>query len=53
MAWIRQIRFGQMAQESERGSIIFAEVERMGERVARLEQAIAQTASWPHLSYRK
>ena len=43
MAWIRQIRFGQMAQESTRLDYLH-EVEHMGERVARLEQAIAEAA---------
>ena len=43
MAWIRQIRFVQMAQESTRLDYLH-EVEHMGERVARLEQAIAEAA---------
>jgi transposase len=43
MAWIRQIRFAQMAQESTRLDYLH-EVEHMGERVVRLEQAIAEAA---------
>jgi transposase len=43
MVWIRQIHFVQMAQESTRLDYLH-EVEHMGERVARLEQAIAQAA---------
>jgi transposase len=43
MAWIRQIRFEQMAQELTRLDYLH-EVEHMGERVARLEQAIAEAA---------
>jgi len=43
MAWVRQIRFAQMAQESTRLDYLH-EVEHMGERVARLEQAIAEAA---------
>ena len=43
MAWIRQIRFVQMAQEWTRLDYLH-EVEHMGERVARLEQAIAEAA---------
>jgi transposase len=43
MAWIQQIRFVQMAQESTRLDYLH-EVEHMGERVARLEQAIAEAA---------
>ena len=39
MAWIRQIRFLQMAQESTRLDYLH-EVEHMAERVVRLEQAI-------------
>ena len=41
MAWVRQIRFAQMAQESTRLDYLH-EVEHMGERVERLEQAIAE-----------
>jgi transposase len=41
MTWIRQIRFVQMAQESTRLDYLH-EVEHMGERVARLEQAITE-----------
>jgi transposase len=41
MAWIRQIHFAQMAQESTRLDYL-SEVEHMGERVVRLEQAIAE-----------
>src|SRR5487761_1141988 len=41
MAWIRQIRFAQIAQESTRLDYLH-EVEHMGERVVRLEQAIAE-----------
>jgi transposase len=41
MAWIRQIRFVQMAQEWTRLDYLH-EVEHMGERVARLEQAITE-----------
>ena len=41
MAWVRQIRFEQMAQESTRLDYLH-EVEHMGERVERLEQAIAE-----------
>jgi transposase len=44
MAWIRQIRFAQMAQESTRLDYLH-EVEHMGERVVRLEQAIAEAAN--------
>jgi len=43
MAWIRQIRFVQIAQEWTRLDYLH-EVEHMGERVARLEQAIAEAA---------
>jgi transposase len=43
MAWIRQIRFVQMAQESTRLDYLH-EVEHMAERVVRLEQAIAEAA---------
>jgi transposase len=43
MAWIRQIRFVQMAKESTRLDYLH-EVEHMGERVAPLEQAIAEAA---------
>jgi len=43
MAWIRQIRFAQIARESIAiWVIIFTEVEHMGERVVRLEHAIAE-----------
>ena len=52
MAWIRQIRFAQMAQESTRLDYLH-EVEHMGERVVRLEQAIAEAPSWLHRRYRK
>jgi transposase len=41
MVWIRQIHFAQMAQESTRLDYLY-EVEHMGERVVRLEQAIAE-----------
>lgn len=41
MGWIRQIRFAQMAQEWTRLDYLH-EVEHMGERVVRLEQAIAE-----------
>jgi hypothetical protein len=41
MAWIRQMRFVQVAQESTRLDYLH-EVEHMGERVVRLEQAIAE-----------
>jgi transposase len=41
MAWVRQLRFEQVAQESTRLDYLH-EVEHMGERVARLEQAIAE-----------
>ena len=40
MAWVRQLRFEQAAQESTRMDYLH-EVEHMGERVVRLEQAIA------------
>jgi len=43
MAWIRQIHFAQMAHESTRLDYLH-EVEHMGERVTRLEQAIAEAA---------
>jgi len=43
MAWIRQIHFTQMAQDSTRLDYLH-EVEHMGERVMRLEQAIAEAA---------
>ena len=41
MAWARQLRFSQAAQESTRLDYLH-EVEHMGERVVRLEQAIAE-----------
>jgi len=41
MAWVKQIRFPQVAQESTRLDYL-TEVEHMGERVARLEQAITE-----------
>ena len=41
LIWVSQIRFAQMAQESTRLDYLH-EVEHMGERVARLEQAIAE-----------
>jgi transposase len=41
MAWVRQLRFPQVAQESTRLDYLH-EVEHMGERVARLEQAITE-----------
>ena len=41
MAWARQLRFAQAAQESTRLDYLH-EVEHMGERVLRLEQAIAE-----------
>jgi transposase len=41
MVWVRQIRFAQMAQESTRLDYLH-EVEHMGERVVRLEQAIGE-----------
>jgi len=41
MAWIKQIRFAQMAQEATKLDHL-TEVEHMGERVARLEQAIEE-----------
>ena len=41
LTWVRQIRFSQMAQESTRLDYLH-EVEHMGERVVRLEQAIAE-----------
>src|SRR6266581_1966050 len=41
MGWVRQIRYAQMAQEATRLDCLH-EVEHMGERVARLEQAIAE-----------
>jgi transposase len=41
MAWVRQLRFSQVAQESTRLDYLH-EVEHMGERVARLEQAITE-----------
>jgi transposase len=41
MAWVRQIRFTQIAQEFTRLDYLH-EVEHMGERVKRLEQAIAE-----------
>lgn len=41
MAWVRQLRFPQPAQESTRLDYV-QEVEHMGERVKRLEQAIAE-----------
>jgi transposase len=41
MAWVRQLRFEQAAQESTRMDYLH-EVEHMGERVVRLEQAIAE-----------
>jgi len=43
MAWIRQIHFAQMAHEATRLDYLH-EVEHMGERVMRLEQAIAEAA---------
>jgi transposase len=41
MAWVRQLRFAQVAQESTRLDYLH-EVEHMGERIVRLEQAIAE-----------
>ena len=41
MAWVRQLRFTQVAQESTRLDYLH-EVEHMAERVKRLEQAIAE-----------
>jgi transposase len=41
MAWVRQLRFTQIAQESTRQDYLH-EVEHMGERVVRLEQAIVE-----------
>ncbi|HEY1648181.1 MAG TPA: IS110 family transposase [Terracidiphilus sp.] len=41
MAWVRQLRFDQVAQESTRWDYLH-EVEHMAERVVRLEQAIAE-----------
>jgi transposase len=41
LTWVRQIRFPQVAQESTRLDYL-TEVEHMGERVARLEKAIAE-----------
>jgi transposase len=41
MAWVRQLRFAQVAQESTRLDYLH-EVEHMGERVLRLEQAITE-----------
>jgi transposase len=41
MAWVRQLRFKQVAQESTRLDCLH-EVEHMAERVKRLEQAIAE-----------
>src|SRR5579862_518785 len=41
MAWVRQLRFPQVAQESTRVDYLH-EVEHMGERVKRLEQAIRE-----------
>jgi transposase len=41
LTWIRQMRFSQMARESTRLDYLH-EVEHMGERVMRLEQAIAE-----------
>jgi transposase len=41
MAWVRQLRFSQVAQESTRLDYLH-EVEHMGERVIRLEQAITE-----------
>lgn len=41
MAWVRQLRFQQVAQESTRLDYLH-EVEHMAERVLRLEQAIAE-----------
>jgi transposase len=43
MAWIKQIRFAQMAQEATKLDHL-TEVEHMGERVARLEKAIEEAA---------
>ena len=41
MKWVRQLRFEQVAQEATRLDYVH-EVEHMGERVVRLEQAIAE-----------
>jgi len=41
MAWVQQLRFEQVAQESTRLDYLH-EVEHMAERVKRLEQAIAE-----------
>ena len=43
LAWVRQIRFAQLAQQSTLLDYLH-EVEHMGERVKRLEQAIAEAA---------
>jgi transposase len=43
MAWVRQLRFPQVAQESTRLDYLH-EVEHMAERVVRLEQAIMEAA---------
>jgi len=43
MAWIKQIRFAQMAQEATKLDHL-TEVEHMGERVARLEKVIEEAA---------
>ena len=50
MAWVRQLRFPQIAQEFTRLNHLH-EVEHMGERVKRLEQAIAEAvkAATPEL----
>ena len=42
MAWVRQLHFSQVAQESTRLDYLH-EVEHMGERVKRLEQAITES----------
>ena len=41
MVWVQQIRYAQMAQETTKLDYLH-EVEHMGERVVRLEQAIAE-----------
>ena len=44
MTWVRQLRFPQVAQESTRLDYLH-EVEHMGERVVRLEQAITEAVN--------
>ena len=52
LAWVRQIRFKQVAQEATRLDYLH-EVEHMGERVKRLEQPSRRLSNWHRPSYGK